>query len=315
MNSFRYMMRLFSLAGAIGASLCFQNGLKAQIVTSVTDSLYGAEKGVISYVSDNAGQEQFMDWSRTLGEFNQECEDDAESEAVIENRIKSDALLRTRRLCLNGNEIELPVIGDSLVGDLYMFSKEGITLYMASLAPVYYQPTTDELVKWVRYFGIRKREWTKRAFERYDKYKDYIRGRFIDNGVPEEICCLCIIESGCARNALSRAGALGVWQIMEGTAKDYGLRVNNGIDERLEPLKATLAAARILRDNAIKMKDWTLAVAAYNCGRARVENAIKRGKTKEWQELKQHLPKETLQYIPSLLAIYYLYSYRAYLKL
>ncbi len=128
--------------------------------------------------------------------------------------------------------------------------------------------------------------------------------------VPLELRNLPIIESALHPNAVSRAGAVGLWQFMIGTAKRYGLEVTSLIDERKDPVKASYAAAHMLKDLYEIFGDWTLAIAAYNCGPGNVSKAIRRsGGKKDFWEIYPYLPAETRGYVPAFIAANYVMSY------
>lgn len=264
--------------------------------------------GVLSYIdeTDMSKQPEFQNWSSTLGEFEAETEI---TEKQLEQNIQY-AEQKEKHIFLNGRELKLPSIIDENGIDLFMLTDEGISIYMALLAPVYYQETTQDLAKWIRYYAYNKRERTERIFKRYEKWQAYIAECFSSYGIPTELAELCIVESACTSNALSSVGALGMWQIMPETGIQYGMTINMIEDDRLDPIKATGVAAKILNDNYRITGDWTLAVASYNCGAGRTNN-IKRGSgTSDWLSIKKRFPKETQQYIPSLLAAHYVWSYR-----
>jgi len=129
-------------------------------------------------------------------------------------------------------------------------------------------------------------------------------------GLPLELKYLPIIESAFNVRARSRAGAVGLWQIMYGTARLYGLEINSLVDERMDPFKSTEAAARILKDLYNKYQNWYLVLAAYNAGPGNVNKAIRRsgGKRDFWQ-IYPYLPRETRGYVPGFIAIVYLMNY------
>ncbi len=128
--------------------------------------------------------------------------------------------------------------------------------------------------------------------------------------LPLELKYLPIIESAFNIRARSRAGAVGLWQIMYGTGRLYGLEINSLVDERMDPYKSTDAAARILKDLYDKYHDWYLVLAAYNAGPGNVNKAIRRsgGKTNYW-DIYPYLPRETRGYVPGFIAIVYIMNY------
>ena len=129
-------------------------------------------------------------------------------------------------------------------------------------------------------------------------------------GVPHELRFLPVIESAMNPKAKSRMGAKGLWQFMFTTGKLYGLRSNNYIDERFDPIKSTKAALRYLKDLYEMFGNWELAIAAYNCGPGNVNKAIRRsgGKTDFWK-IYPWLPRETRGYLPGFIAANYIMTF------
>lgn len=132
---------------------------------------------------------------------------------------------------------------------------------------------------------------------------------FRDAGVPEEIKYLSIVESALNPNATSRVGASGPWQFMSETAKIYGLKMTDYVDERRDPVRASNAAAAYLRDAYQQFGDWLLAIASYNCGKSNVENALARTGANDYWSIRQYLPVETRGYVPAYIAISYVMNY------
>lgn len=129
-------------------------------------------------------------------------------------------------------------------------------------------------------------------------------------GVPQELKYLTIVESALNPQATSRAGAAGLWQFIYSTGKLYDLEVNSLVDERRDPYKSTVAAARFLKRLYDIYGDWQLAMAAYNCGPGGVNKAIARsgGKRTFW-EIYPYLPRETRGYVPKYIAASYIMNY------
>lgn len=141
-------------------------------------------------------------------------------------------------------------------------------------------------------------------------YYPWMMEIFDKYGLPEELVYITIIESSLNPVAVSPAGATGIWQFMYTTGKMYGLEVNSFVDDRRDPVKATDAAARHLRDLYNMFEDWGLAISAYNCGAGNVKKAIYRsGGKKNFWEVKQFLPRETQNYFPAYIGAYYMMNY------
>ncbi len=128
--------------------------------------------------------------------------------------------------------------------------------------------------------------------------------------LPLELKYLPVIESALNPNAVSRVGATGLWQFMLETGKRYGLQVNSLVDERRDPVKASYAAARYLRDLYTIFDDWSLVIAAYNCGPNKVNQAIHRAKgVVDYWQIYPYLPKEARGYVPAFIAAIYIMNY------
>lgn len=129
-------------------------------------------------------------------------------------------------------------------------------------------------------------------------------------GLPLELKYLPVIESALNPKAVSRVGATGLWQFMLATGKMYGLQVNSLVDERCDPLKSSYAAAHFLSDLYKIFGDWNLVIAAYNCGPANINKAIRRsGGERDYWRIYPYLPKETRGYVPAFIAANYIMTY------
>ena len=135
--------------------------------------------------------------------------------------------------------------------------------------------------------------------------------RYLDQyDIPLEMKYLAIVESALNPRAKSRVGATGLWQFMYPTGKQYKLKVSSYVDERQDPIKATIAACEYLSDLYRIFGDWDLALAAYNSGPGNVSKAIRRsGGYKNYWNIRPYLPRETAGYVPALYATMYLFEY------
>ena len=140
-------------------------------------------------------------------------------------------------------------------------------------------------------------------------YFPLIEDELLKEELPVELRALPIIESALSTTAVSPMGAVGLWQFMPSTGKSYGLEVNSLVDERRDPYRATQAACRYLKDLFAIYNDWSLAIAAYNCGPGNVNKAIARSGGKNFWEIYDYLPRETRGYVPAFIGASYAYAY------
>jgi membrane-bound lytic murein transglycosylase D len=164
----------------------------------------------------------------------------------------------------------------------------------------------DDVVRYINYFSTtRGRKTLLYGLERAGRYRPMIQRIFDEVGIPQELIHLAQAESGFAPRAVSRKRAAGMWQFVAWRGQEYGLARTKTIDDRLDPEKATRAAARHLRDLYTEFGDWYLAMAAYNCGPLCVQNAVERTGYADIWELRRRsvLPRETANYVPIILAM------------
>ncbi len=146
--------------------------------------------------------------------------------------------------------------------------------------------------------------------KRANRYFPIIEPILKKNGIPDDFKYLAVIESSLDPRAVSSARAAGLWQFMISTGKVYGLDVNSLIDERRDPIKSSYAAAHYLQDLYQIFGDWTLVIAAYNCGPANVNKAIRRaGGSRDYWQIYPYLPQETRGYVPAFIAANYVMNY------
>ncbi|MFY0607266.1 MAG: LysM peptidoglycan-binding domain-containing protein [Cyclobacteriaceae bacterium] len=164
----------------------------------------------------------------------------------------------------------------------------------------------------VDYFTIRDRPYTRGVLERVPLYFPLFEETLAKYGLPDELKYLAIVESGLRPIAQSRASAVGLWQFMSATGRMYGLKNDWYLDDRMDPVASTDAAARHLRDLYRMFDDWELALAAYNCGPGNVRKAIRRsGYKKSFWDIYDYLPRETRSYVPQFIAVTYTLNYAA----
>jgi membrane-bound lytic murein transglycosylase D len=163
----------------------------------------------------------------------------------------------------------------------------------------------DAVLGYINYFSNRGHRTIVNAIQRSGRYRPMIQRIFDEEGVPQELIHLAQAESGFYARAMSRAAAGGLWQFVKFRGNEYGLRQTPYTDDRMDPEKATRAAAHHLHDLYSEFGDWYLAMAAYNCGPVVVERAVERTGYADFWELRSRavLPAETTNYVPIILAM------------
>jgi membrane-bound lytic murein transglycosylase D len=154
---------------------------------------------------------------------------------------------------------------------------------------------------WIDYFATRVPSTFERYLIRSGAWLPYLKGRLREAGLPEDLVYLALIESGFSTQAVSHAGAVGPWQFMSYTGREYGLRIDSWVDERRDYERATDAAIAYLSDLHAMFGSWYLAAAGYNGGQGRVGRSMLRDNTTNFWEL-TGLHDETRNYVPKLIA-------------
>jgi membrane-bound lytic murein transglycosylase D len=187
------------------------------------------------------------------------------------------------------------------------------SIYINRLAriPSVFKLTYNSVVRqYIEMYTQRKRDRVQVMLGLAEYYFPKFDDIFDSYGVPTELKYMSIIESALNPRARSRTRAIGIWQFMYGTGKRYGLNVNSLVDERRDPIKETHAAAQYSKELYQIFGDWQLVVAAYNCGPANVNKAIRRsgGKRNYW-DIYRFLPRETRGHVPAFIAAAYVMTY------
>jgi membrane-bound lytic murein transglycosylase D len=210
--------------------------------------------------------------------------------------------------------------GDDVVNDSGWLSEEVVPVLLADiereLTSAQLPLHENERVEfWTRRFVTEEKQAFEDLLSRAGLYSGMITAKLRERGMPEELIHLAMIESGFVTDARSYVSALGVWQFMSPTALAYGLRIDSYVDERRDPVRATDAALDYLEELYQRYGSWYLAAAAYNAGPTRVSRALNRhaggrvGDESLYWEIVDHLPPETAQYVPKLVAATYLARY------
>jgi membrane-bound lytic murein transglycosylase D len=201
------------------------------------------------------------------------------------------------------NKTSIPVQTERIPDSIYIKRLEEIP----SLIDLSY----NKIVRnYIELYSKRRRNQVEMMMGMSEYYFPIFEEILDKEGLPQELKYLPIIESALNPKALSRAGASGLWQFMYATGRMYKLDINTFVDERRDPVKASYAAVKYLKDMYRVYGNWHLVIAAYNCGPGNVNKAIRRsgGKRNYW-DIYYHLPKETRGYVPAFIAATYTFNY------
>ncbi len=190
------------------------------------------------------------------------------------------------------------------------FSSEVYKARLGKMQCVVDMPYNDVVQKYIDHYSGKMRRTVSIMLGAVNFYMPLFEEALESYQLPLELKYLPIIESALNPKATSRMGAAGLWQFMITTGKQYGLEVTSLIDERRDPVKASYAAARYIKDLYDIFGDWTLVIAAYNCGPNNINKAIKRaGGAKNFWSIYPYIPEETRGYVPAFIAVNYIMNY------
>ncbi len=189
----------------------------------------------------------------------------------------------------------------------YEYNAAEVEGRVKSMNDIIVEPKYTSVVEaYIKGYVIRNRENSENILGRQVIYFPIFEQHLQENNLPESLKYLSIVESALVPDAYSRARAVGLWQFMEYTGREYGLRINKYVDERRDVIRSTEAAIKFLSFLHDKYKNWALAIAAYNSGAGRVSRAIKRARSKNFWKIRRYLPRETRNYVPAFIAASYL---------
>lgn len=191
-----------------------------------------------------------------------------------------------------------------------VFEKEVYIDRLSRIPSIIEMPYNDVVQKFIDRYSGRLRHSVSYMLGASNFYMPIFEEALEAYELPLELRYMPVIESALNPTAISRAGATGLWQFMLPTGKRYGLNVNSLVDERRDPIKSSYAAAQYLSDLYKVFGDWTLVIAAYNCGPEQVNKAIRRSNgERDYWKIYPYLPKETRGYVPAFIAANYIMTY------
>lgn len=187
-----------------------------------------------------------------------------------------------------------------------LYTDEDIRMRLRNIASCVIPRYTDIVKGYIRTYTIKKRDKTERMLGKTVMYFPIFQKYAKEYGLPDALKYLSVTESALDPIAISSAKAVGLWQFMKLTGREYGLRIDETVDERSDPHLSTDAAMRYLQRQYKRFGNWPLAIAAYNSGGGNVSKAVRRGRSKNFWKIRKYLPKETRNYVPAYIAAAYL---------
>lgn len=201
--------------------------------------------------------------------------------------------------------IQVEIMADSTVPEALIRER---LAKLENEIPLRYHKVTHQFVE---YFIYRKPSFVKRMLEQMHLFFPLYEQMLEKYEMPRELKFLSLIESGLNPRIISYAGAGGLWQFMPATGREYGMKQDDYIDERFDPVKSTDAACRYLKRLHKAFGSWEMALAAYNVGPGNVKRAMRRSGASTFWGIYNFLPKQTRHYVPQFVAMTYLMHYHA----
>lgn len=271
---------------------CSINALNAQ------DKKEGAKVSIEDQIKQSSTDVSSMDNDEIIDEEDSEIVSEVD-DAKIEETFKEH---KSCKGCIDGSasfDAELRV--KKHVYFLYGAEHLKLKNYYFDIPVVY----NDQVKKWIEYFLNKGKPYFIRYSERAGRYAPVLGKILADYGLPRDLIFLAMAESGFQNNAKSWAKAVGPWQFMPYTGAKFGLKIDWYVDERRDPIKATIAASRYLKELKNRFGAWELAAAAYNAGEGKVGRAVRRYKTENFWQIQQgrYLKSETRNYVPKIMAL------------
>lgn len=292
---------------ALTAALFISIAIPASGAETPSPATYDSTESSASVLSDVQAAYQAAWAQRQSGEFDGAVRSADQGLALIEKAITPDLDATSRRTLVD--------LRARLSGLRIAAKRDGANQSMARANGndaddrVLNTPAAEEITpqfnaevfRYIEYFTGAGRSVFERWLKRSGRYMDLFRGVLQKEGLPPDLVHLVFVESGFNINARSISAAVGPWQFLGGTARVFGLTVNKWVDERKDPEKSTVAAARYLKHLYTIFGDWPLALASYNAGEGTVLRAIKRQGTTNYWDLR--LPRQTEDYVPQFMAV------------
>lgn len=230
----------------------------------------------------------------------------------IEEIISEEALIVDAELFFDHQDSTIEFLDELDLGGNFRnaLSDEEIAARMKAIEKEVPFNYTPEVRNFIEKYGVKYYTYTNTLIAKSNEYFPLFEKIFKEQGMPEELKYLVVVESAFKTQVRSHAGAVGLWQFMPRTGKVFGLNQNFYIDERMDPTSATIAACKYLKYlNNFFNGDWELAIAAYNCGPGNVQKAMRRSGKKTFWEIYNYLPRETRAYVPLYTTYAYLFNY------